>query len=195
MREGAALAASQFGLAECLGVKVAQKFEQQANTDPGGAPPLVGMGLGRPAGPRDVEVGPGGFLGEVPQECRGRRRPGGPAAGILDVTDVENLPDEEIFAPILQVIRVIDLDEAIKTANNTRYGLASGLLSDDRSRYDYAYPRLKAGIINWNTQLTGASSAAPFGGIKDSGNNRPSAFFAADYCSYPVASIESPVCE
>ena len=36
-----------------------------------------------------------------------------------------------------------------------------------------------------------ASSAAPFGGIGQSGNNRPSAFYAADYCSYPVASLIS----
>lgn len=115
--------------------------------------------------------------------------------GILDVTGVENLPDEEIFGPVLQIIRVKDLDAAIAVANNTRYGLASGILTDLRSHYEYAGPRLRAGIINWNTQLTGASSAAPFGGLNDSGNNRPSAFFAADYCSYPVASIEVPRCE
>jgi succinylglutamic semialdehyde dehydrogenase len=50
---------------------------------------------------------------------------------------------------------------------------------------------VRAGVINWNRPLTGASSAMPFGGIGDSGNNRPSAFFASDYCSYPVASMES----
>jgi succinylglutamic semialdehyde dehydrogenase len=41
--------------------------------------------------------------------------------------------------------------------------------------------------------LTGASSAAPFGGIGASGNHRPSAYYAADYCAYPVASLEQPV--
>ena len=45
-------------------------------------------------------------------------------------------------------------------------------------------------MVNWNRPLTGASSSLPFGGIGDSGNNRPSAYFAADYCSYPVASLE-----
>ena len=49
---------------------------------------------------------------------------------------------------------------------------------------------MHAGVVNWNQQLTGASSRAPFGGIRASGNHRPSAFFAADYCAYPVASIE-----
>ena len=38
--------------------------------------------------------------------------------------------------------------------------------------------------------VTGASGAAPFGGIGDSGNHRASAFYAADYCAYPVASVE-----
>lgn len=110
--------------------------------------------------------------------------------GILDVTEVTGVPDEEVFGPLLQVIHAEDLDDAIRIANATRYGLASGILSDSRERYEHAYPRLRAGIINWNAPLTGASSAAPFGGIGDSGNLRPSAFFAADYCAYPVASIE-----
>jgi succinylglutamic semialdehyde dehydrogenase len=110
--------------------------------------------------------------------------------GILDVTDVADLPDEEVFGPLLKVIRVDDLDAAIAAANATRFGLAAGMLSDSRERYAHAYPRLRAGIINWNAALTGASSAAPFGGIGDSGNLRPSAFLAADYCAYPVASIE-----
>jgi succinylglutamic semialdehyde dehydrogenase len=112
--------------------------------------------------------------------------------GILDVTNIADLPDEEVFGPLLQVIRVADLESAIIAANNTRFGLASGILSDSAERYQFAYPRLRAGIINWNAPLTGASSAAPFGGIGDSGNLRPSAFLAADYCAYPVASIERP---
>jgi succinylglutamic semialdehyde dehydrogenase len=87
---------------------------------------------------------------------------------------------------------VNDLDEAIESANNTRFGLAAGIVTDEKDRYTDAYSRLRAGIINWNTQLTGASSTAPFGGIGDSGNLRPAAFFAADYCSYPVASMENP---
>lgn len=114
---------------------------------------------------------------------------------VLDVTAIEQLPDEEIFGPVLQLIRVSDLEAAIKVANDTRYGLAAGMLTDREADYAYAGPRLRAGIINWNTQLTGASSAAPFGGIKDSGNLRPSAYFAADYCAYPVASMEAPACK
>jgi succinylglutamic semialdehyde dehydrogenase len=115
--------------------------------------------------------------------------------GIIDVSGIHSLPDEEIFGPVAQILRIPDLESAILAANDTRFGLAAGILTDDVKRYEYACPRLWAGIINWNVQLTGASSAAPFGGIRDSGNLRPSAFFAADYCAYPVASMETPSCQ
>ncbi|WP_417464760.1 succinylglutamate-semialdehyde dehydrogenase [Kordiimonas sp.] len=110
--------------------------------------------------------------------------------GLIDVTHVGNRPDEEVFGPLLQLIRVPDFESAIREANNTRFGLASGLLSDSRTLYDQFYPRAKAGIVNWNQQLTGAASTAPFGGIGLSGNHRPSAYYAADYCAYGVATME-----
>ena len=110
---------------------------------------------------------------------------------LIDVTYVKDRDDEELFGPLLQLIRVKDFDAAIAEANNTRFGLAAGLLSDDRALYDRFYRQAKAGVINWNRPLTGASSALPFGGVGESGNHRPSAFFAADYCSYPIASLES----
>ena len=110
--------------------------------------------------------------------------------GLVDVTAVVDREDEEVFGPMLQIIRVADFDAAIAEANNTKYGLASGLISDNRALYDYFYPRSRAGIVNWNQQLTGAASTAPFGGIGWSGNHRPSAYYAADYCSYAVATME-----
>lgn len=111
--------------------------------------------------------------------------------GLIDVTAIEDLPDEEYFGPLLQLIRHDSLDEAITLANRTRFGLSAGLLSDNRDKFDRFYRRIRAGIVNWNKQLTGASSAAPFGGIGASGNHRASAYYAADYCSYPVASLEA----
>jgi succinylglutamic semialdehyde dehydrogenase len=110
--------------------------------------------------------------------------------GIWDVTAVEKHGDDEIFGPLLQLIRVADFDAAIEEANQTRFGLAAGLLSDDPARYAQFLKRTRAGVVNWNRQLTGASSAAPFGGVGNSGNHRPSAYFAADYCAYPIASLE-----
>jgi succinylglutamic semialdehyde dehydrogenase len=110
--------------------------------------------------------------------------------GLMDVTGIDKRPDEEYFGPFLQLIRVEDFDAAIREANNTAFGLAAGLLSDRAELYEIFYRRARAGIINWNRPLTGASSTAPFGGVGDSGNLRPSAFYAADYCAYPVASLE-----
>ena len=111
--------------------------------------------------------------------------------GLIDVTAVTQLPDEEYFGPLLQVVRYSDFDQAIKLANDTRYGLSAGLLADSREDYDYFLARIRAGIVNWNKQITGASGAAPFGGVGASGNHRASAFYAADYCAYPVASVEA----
>ncbi|TBU77055.1 succinylglutamate-semialdehyde dehydrogenase [Phytopseudomonas daroniae] len=111
--------------------------------------------------------------------------------GIIDVTAVQPRADEEVFGPLLQVIRYGDFDSAIEEANATRFGLAAGLLSDSREHYEQFWLRSRAGIVNWNKPLTGASSSAPFGGVGASGNHRPSAYYAADYCAYPVASLES----
>ncbi len=113
------------------------------------------------------------------------------APGILDVTHIE-APDEEIFAPLLQVVRVGSFDEAVACANQTRFGLCAALISDDAHLYDQFFARVRAGVINFNRPTTGASSALPFGGVGISGNNRPSAFHAADYCAYPIASMEQP---
>lgn len=111
--------------------------------------------------------------------------------GILDVTAVAERPDEEFFGPLLQVIRYADFDAALAEANATQYGLAAGLLSDSRELYQRFFIESRAGIVNWNKQLTGAASSAPFGGVGASGNHRASAYYAADYCAYPVASLES----
>jgi len=115
------------------------------------------------------------------------------SAGIVDVTNAKNIPDEEWFGPLLQVSRVADFATAINVANESAYGLAAGLLSDDATLWQQFRTHIRAGIVNWNRPTTGAASTAPFGGIGHSGNHRPSAFYAADYCAYPVASTESAV--
>jgi succinylglutamic semialdehyde dehydrogenase len=112
-------------------------------------------------------------------------------AGIVDVTDAQGIPDEEWFGPLLQVIRVADFDSAIKAANATEFGLAAALLSNDEALWKRFNAQARAGIVNWNRPTTGAASSAPFGGVGKSGNHRPSAYYAADYCAYPVASIET----
>jgi succinylglutamic semialdehyde dehydrogenase len=110
---------------------------------------------------------------------------------IIDVTDVRDRPDAEMFGPVLQVIRVPDFDAALVEANATRYGLAASLVGGSPQLYDRFWANVRAGVINWNKPTNGAPSNAPFGGIGLSGNHRPSAYYAADYCAYPVTSSEA----
>lgn len=122
-----------------------------------------------------------------------RALPQGPAflsPGLIEVSGIR-VPDEEHFGPLLQLIRYRDLDEAIAIANATRYGLAAGFIGEDADEYATFQRRVRAGIVNRNRPTTGAVGALPFGGIGASGNHRPSAWYAADYCAYPVASLES----
>lgn len=92
---------------------------------------------------------------------------------------------------MLCVVRYDRFDEALALANQTRFGLAVGLLSPERADYERLLLEARAGIVNWNKPLTGAASSAPFGGIGASGNHRASAYYAADYCAWPMASMES----
>ena len=112
------------------------------------------------------------------------------SAGLVDVTGFE-IPDEELFAPLLQVRRVGSFEDAIAAANATRYGLSAGLISNESGRWDHFLKRIRAGVVNWNRPTTGAAGTMPFGGLGASGNHRPSAYYAADYCAYPVASFEA----
>ena len=111
--------------------------------------------------------------------------------GIIEMTGVAGVPDEEVFGPLLRVWRYDSFEEAILMANNTRFGLSCGLVSPEREKFDQLLLEARAGIVNWNKPLTGAASTAPFGGIGASGNHRPSAWYAADYCAWPMASLES----
>ncbi|GGD10933.1 succinylglutamate-semialdehyde dehydrogenase [Aquisalinus flavus] len=109
--------------------------------------------------------------------------------GLIDVTEVKTRKDEEIFGPVLQVIRVRTFEEALAEANDTRFGLAAGLISDSHALFERFIHEINAGIVNWNRQTTGASGAAPFGGPGLSGNHRPAGYYAADYAAWPMASL------
>jgi succinylglutamic semialdehyde dehydrogenase len=110
---------------------------------------------------------------------------------LIDVSAIRDRPDEEIFGPVLQLVRVKDFDAAIAEANNTRFGLAASLVGGSPEMYHKFWAQVRAGVINWNKPTNGAPSNAPFGGVGLSGNHRPSAFYAADYCAYPVTSSEA----
>lgn len=139
-----------------------------------------------------------GFLellgrGAKPIRRMDRRDPDKPflTPALIDVTEVERRTDAELFGPLLQMIRVDDFDAAIAEANATRYGLSASLVGGSPELYDRFWANARAGVINWNNPTNGAPSTAPFGGIGLSGNHRPSAWYAADYCAYPVTSSEA----
>ena len=109
-------------------------------------------------------------------------------AGVIDVTDASGIPDEELFGPLMQIIRVDTFEDALMRANDTKYGLSGGLVSDDDALWIQARSEMAAGILNRNRPTAGASGAMPFGGPGHSGNFRPGAYYAADYCAWPQAS-------
>ncbi len=111
--------------------------------------------------------------------------------GLLDVSKVHNLLDREIFAPCLQLVRVPHLTQAIHVANQTKYGLAAGLISSSQEDYMQFSRDIRAGVISWNSPMTGASGKVPFGGIGCSGNFRPGGYYTTDFCTYPMVATES----
>jgi succinylglutamic semialdehyde dehydrogenase len=122
---------------------------------------------------------------------RSARSPALLSPGLIDVTQVKDRPDAELFGPLLQLIEVDTFDAALAEANRTAYGLSAGLISNEREHYDKFVQAIHAGVVSWNRPMTGASSLLPFGGVGLSGNHRPSGYFAVDYAAYPVASLES----
>lgn len=98
--------------------------------------------------------------------------------------------NSEIFGPNVGIFVVDDYEEAIEIVNSAGFGLVASLFSDDRSLYEKALLDARVGLLNWNRTTNGASSKLPFGGMGKSGNDRPSAHFAVNYCTVPVASLE-----
>lgn len=109
---------------------------------------------------------------------------------IIDVTKAKYKLNEEVFAPFLRVIRVKTFEDALIEANNSEYGLAASILTEDRNLYEKFLNTAKFGLINWNKPTVGSSAWAGFGGIKNSGNFRPSGYLTSDFCSYAIASAE-----
>jgi succinate-semialdehyde dehydrogenase/glutarate-semialdehyde dehydrogenase len=90
---------------------------------------------------------------------------------IKDVTPNMAISKQEIFGPIASVQRFATLNEAIKIANNTHYGLASYFYTHDTSRMFRISEQLECGVVFANC-VRGISQAAPFGGFKQSGIGR-----------------------
>ncbi len=109
---------------------------------------------------------------------------------LIDMTGVSDSHDAELFGPILQLIRVPDFDTAVLQANATRFGLSASLIGGSPKLYNQFWANTRAGLVNWNRPTNGPPVNAPLGGVGLSGNHRPSASYASDYCAYPVVSNE-----
>lgn len=88
-----------------------------------------------------------------------------------DVRNEMKVASEEIFGPVLSIIPFDEEDEAVQIANDTAYGLASGIWSQDISRCLRMMRAIQSGVVWVNTYRV-AAPQAPFGGMKDSGYGR-----------------------
>jgi acyl-CoA reductase-like NAD-dependent aldehyde dehydrogenase len=96
-----------------------------------------------------------------------------------DVDPGMRIAQEEIFGPTTAVIKIRDLDEAIRVSNGIEYGLSSSIFTQDVNRAFRAMRDLKAGITYINAGTIGAEVHLPFGGTKDTGNGHREAGQAA----------------
>jgi acyl-CoA reductase-like NAD-dependent aldehyde dehydrogenase len=96
---------------------------------------------------------------------------------IVDVPEESRLLKEEVFGPVLPVVKVKDLDEAIEEANSTIYGLGASIWTKNLDRAISGCEQLNAGII-WVNQHLKVAPEVPFGGVKESGIGRENGPYA-----------------
>jgi aldehyde dehydrogenase (NAD+) len=89
---------------------------------------------------------------------------------LAGVTPAMRVAREEIFGPVLSVLRVKSLEEAIEVSNNTTYGLSSSIYTQNINNAYVAIRDIKAGITYVNSPTIGAEAHMPFGGVKETGN-------------------------
>jgi alpha-ketoglutaric semialdehyde dehydrogenase len=88
---------------------------------------------------------------------------------VADVDNSSETAQEEIFGPVLAVIRARDFDHAVELANDTRYGLTAGIATRSlRYAHEFA-ERSETGLVNVNLPTAGVEFQVPFGGNKESG--------------------------
>ncbi len=94
---------------------------------------------------------------------------------------------DELFGPDVAIYPVESDDEALAVANDSRYGLCASVFTKSHERFERIAARLRAGIVNENQPTVGAAGRLPFGGVGDSGNQRPAGILASLYCAWPQA--------
>src|SRR4029078_6724023 len=115
----------------------------------------------------------------------GPARPGGDRGGegiratvIANPGRDDEVSCEEVFGPVCTVTAVDSIDEAIKLANSTRYGLQAGIFTASRDNALRAAQELEFGGVTVNEAPTFRSDQMPYGGVKDSGNTREGPHYA-----------------
>lgn len=88
-----------------------------------------------------------------------------------DVTNDMRIAQEEIFGPVLSVLKVGSFEEALETANDVEYGLSASVVTQDLTEANRFVDEIEAGVAKVNEKTTGLELHAPFGGYKDSSTN------------------------
>ena len=91
---------------------------------------------------------------------------------VTDVPEDSELAQAETFGPVASIEVVGSADEAVRRANNTRYGLSAGIITSDPDRGFALAQQIEAGIVHVNDQSVGDEPQMPFGGVKESGFGR-----------------------
>jgi succinate-semialdehyde dehydrogenase/glutarate-semialdehyde dehydrogenase len=146
-----------------------------------------------------------GLVDEIEEKDEGRIITGGKVAAnsafsrgyffeptlVLDVPRKSRILKEEVFGPVLPVIRVKDFDEAIEEANNTSYGLGASIWTKNLDRARLGCEQLNAGIV-WINQHLKVAPEVPFGGIKKSGIGRENGPYAlSEYLNLKTIMIKT----
>ncbi|MHC4598101.1 MAG: aldehyde dehydrogenase family protein [Planctomycetota bacterium] len=98
---------------------------------------------------------------------------------IFEAKHTMRIAQEEIFGPVLSVLKVRDFDEAVKVANDVEYGLSSSIYTRDVNKAFQAMEILESGVVYINAPTIGAEVHLPFGGMKNTGNGGREAGSAA----------------
>jgi acyl-CoA reductase-like NAD-dependent aldehyde dehydrogenase len=96
------------------------------------------------------------------------------------VTAAMQIYHEETFGPVASIISVKDEKEALRVANDTKYGLSAGLVTNDISKAMYLAEGLEAGMVHVNDSSIDADAVCPFGGCKSSGQGREGGHYSLE---------------
>ena len=113
------------------------------------------------------------------------------APGIIDVSNMKERPDLELFGPLLQIVRVSTFEDAVAEANNTRFHRTAALIGGSREQFDLFWANSRAGVVNWNNVTHEINGNGPVAGNGLSGNHRAGGYYTADSVAFPVQSAEN----